>query len=80
MSTPRKQAIEILANFKKLTTYEYQEFAGANYSTFEHDTETLKNLSIFHVDEILSVIPMYIGNLNPKWKFWNDVKLCLNAL
>ena len=25
-------------------------------------------------DEVLKAIPMYVGELNPKWKYWNDVK------
>lgn len=31
------------------------------------------NCSIIAVSEIISDTHMYIGNLNPKWKFWNDV-------
>lgn len=30
--------------------------------------------SVICVDEILSVIPMYKGDLNPDWKFWSEVK------
>lgn len=26
------------------------------------------------VQEILKEIPMYTGNINPKWEFWNNVK------
>ena len=26
------------------------------------------------VEEILKAIPMYTGNLNPTWKYWNEVK------
>lgn len=25
-------------------------------------------------DEVLAALPMYTGNLNPTWKYWNDVK------
>ena len=32
------------------------------------------------VEEILKVIPMYVGNLNPQWKFWDEVKTELNKL
>lgn len=30
--------------------------------------------ALIAVNEILKVTPMYIGNLNPLWKFWEDVK------
>ncbi|WP_372937549.1 hypothetical protein [Seonamhaeicola sp.] len=33
-----------------------------------------KRTTLFYIDEILKAIPMYTGNLNPKWKFYNDVK------
>ena len=26
------------------------------------------------VNEIIDDIPMYLGNLNPKWYYWNEVK------
>ena len=34
-----------------------------------------KGCALITVNEILANTPMYTGNLNPKWKFWNDVKL-----
>ncbi|QQO97008.1 hypothetical protein Nekkels1_1 [Cellulophaga phage Nekkels_1] len=30
--------------------------------------------------ELIEEIPMYQGNLNPKWKYWNDVIGELNEL
>lgn len=30
--------------------------------------------------EIQKEIPMYIGCLNPKWKFWDDVKKYLSEI
>lgn len=29
-------------------------------------------------DLVLSTHSMYMGGLNPKWKYWNDVKQSLN--
>jgi hypothetical protein len=33
-----------------------------------------KQCALVCIKEILQVIPMYIGNLNPTWKYWNEVK------
>ena len=35
--TAKQKADELIKKVKKATTYKYQEYAGANYSTFEHD-------------------------------------------
>lgn len=32
------------------------------------------------VDEILSETPMYTGNRNPKWDYWQSVKQEINNL
>ena len=32
------------------------------------------------VEDIIKVIPMYVGNLNPLWKYWDDVRTELNKL
>lgn len=29
--------------------------------------------------EVIKVIPMYTGNLNPKWKFWSKVQGSIEA-
>ena len=52
--TPKEKANELIEKFKKATTYKYQEYAGANYSTFEHDIEELKNCAIIAVDEMIN--------------------------
>ena len=54
--TPSEKAIELLAKFKKKTTYQYQEYAGANYSTFEHDTDTIKECCLLTVEEVLKAM------------------------
>jgi len=30
------------------------------------------------VEEIINAIPMYIGHINPKWEFWQQVKQQVN--
>lgn len=34
-----------------------------------------KKCALITVNEILQNLPMYTGNLNPKWSFWNEVRL-----
>ena len=29
-------------------------------------------------EEIINAIPMYIGHINPKWEFWQQVKQQVN--
>ena len=36
--------------------------------------EQAKQCALNTIDEILQAIPMYIGNLNPTWKFYSEVK------
>ena len=38
------------------------------------DEQDAVKCAIVAVDEILKAIPMYTGNLNPTWKFYNEVK------
>ena len=33
-----------------------------------------KRCAIVLVDEVISVIPMYVGKLNPDWEFWDMVR------
>ena len=81
--TAKEKANELVEKFKKATTYKYQEYAGANYSTFEHDIEELKNCAIIAVDEIIyqiDCIDTYLGNLNEHLKYWQEVKTELEKL
>ena len=34
-----------------------------------------KKCALITANEILQNLPMYTGNLNPKWSFWNEVRL-----
>ena len=42
----KQEAERVVDKYKNLTTYQYQEYAGANPSTFEHDKDTLCNCAI----------------------------------
>lgn len=48
----------------------YLGCCGSNDKMWEY----AKARAIEQVEQILEVIPMYTGNLNPKWKKWNDIK------
>ena len=52
--TPKEKAKELFEKFKKATTFQYQEYGGAHYSTFEHDESTIKECAHIAVDEILT--------------------------
>jgi hypothetical protein len=49
----KDKAKELIDKFKKETSYEYQEYAGAHYSIFEHDIGTIKQCALLCVEEIL---------------------------
>ena len=66
--TAKQKADELIKKVKKATTYKYQEYAGANYSTFEHDIEELKNVALIMVDEIIATQPSYPSDVD-----WDDV-------
>jgi hypothetical protein len=87
--TPKEKAKELVEKFNKATTYKYQEYAGANYSTFEHDIEELKQCALIAVDEILSndflepQIKRHIGNVEPSpihLEYWQQIKIEIEAL
>jgi hypothetical protein len=74
--TPKQKADELIAKFKKITTYKYQEYAGANYSTFEHDIDTIKECALEVVNEIIN------GNFAEGYDhvFWLSVKVEIEAV
>lgn len=51
-------------------------YFGAINGTFEvgEMTRNAYGCALIHVQGIIDVLPMYTGNLNPKWKFYSDVK------
>lgn len=60
---PKEKAEEILRAFNKILT-------GDSKS----NNENAKKCALLCIDEILKVVPMYVGNLNPTWKFHKDVR------
>lgn len=66
--TAKQKANELIEKIKKATTFEYQEYAGPNYSIFEHDIETLKNVALVMVDEIIATEPCFPSDVD-----WDDV-------
>lgn len=80
-------AKELIEKVRKATTYQYQEYAGANYSTFEHDIATLKSVALITVQTLIDHLPKleFMEDLNKSIKnrellFWEQVKNELKAL
>lgn len=84
--TPIEKANELLRKLKLATTFKYQEYAGANYSTFEHDDEQLINCAIICVDEIIDAFisggrdSFELQNMDKELRFWYEVKDELNRM
>ena len=72
--TPKEKADELIEKFKKATTYKYQEYAGANYSIFEHDIEELQKCAIIAVDEIIDELKREPYNNYQRIISWQSVK------
>ena len=73
--TTKEKANNIINTFKKATSYKYQEYAGANYSTFEHDIDVLKDCALIMVDELIkSTIDTEL------LEYWLDVKKEINLM
>lgn len=43
------------------------------------DYDTILKVARYVADRMKSVIPMYTGNLNPKWKLYDTVFIILNG-
>jgi len=59
--------------------YQPMGYLGCNKSSDEM-WEWAKQRAKEQLKELIEEIPMYQGNLNPKWKYWNDVIGELNEL
>ena len=72
---------EIKVKAKEIINNIYQPL-GHLHCMVGSDTmwEYAKGRAKEHVDNIIEVIPMYTGNLNPKWKYWNDIRNELNTM
>ena len=64
--TPKEKANELIEEYLSLND-------NFNKPIITDEQDAVK-CAIVAVDEILKAIPMYTGNLNPTWKFYNEVK------
>ena len=83
----KRRALDLIDKARKATTYQYQEYAGANYSTFEHDLDTLKQVALITIEQVISILPKteYMEDLRKSIKnrelvFWELIKNELEAL
>ena len=83
----KRRALDLIDKARKATTYQYQEYAGANYSTFEHDIDILKQVALITIEQMISILPKneYMedsGKLikNREIVFWELFKTELEAL
>ena len=77
--TPKEKANELIEKAKKASSYQYQEYAGAHYTWFEHDIDTLKLIALITVEELLSTLTPFAGDDNAR-RYWNDVASELEVL
>ena len=54
-------------------------YVGSGMLSNTYDDDVIlwqaRKCALITVNEILANTPMYTGNLNPKWSFWNEVKI-----
>ena len=74
--TPKGKADELIEKFlNQPIHFPYidtvdKQCIGSGYMTYYSAIKC----AIIAVDEILNAIPMYTGNLNQTWKYYNEVK------
>lgn len=73
--SPKEKAEELLDKMTK-QTYEYQEYAGANYTTYEIGYQGGKKCALIAVDEILSLFVTVCEDT----RYWTIVKQELEKL
>lgn len=71
MENARKKAISLKNKYYKLFSVDLENTIS--------EKEAIECAKIT-VDEIIENTPMYLGNLNPKWSFWQEVKNELNNM
>lgn len=80
--TPEEKAKDL---FNKMlehcwyNTFPTDRYGVSRKVTTYRDNEA-KQCALIATNEIIENIPMYTGNLNPKWKYWDDVRTALNAI
>lgn len=81
--TPKEKAVELIAKFKKITSYKYQEYADANYSVFEHDIEIIKECAFSEIEEVrkeLKEFDNFDGYAQSRLDFWLNVQIEIEAI
>lgn len=73
--TPKEEADELYYNYHQLLRQ--MRFQAETMKQFNL---AAKECALSCVDKILKAIPMYNGNLNPKWKHYKEVKTELEKL
>jgi len=68
---PPKQNAEIL--LEKYTCYRLIQNFNQKVKS-DRDFNAMKGWAIICIEQMISITPMYTGNLNPKWKYLNEVK------
>jgi hypothetical protein len=79
----KEKAKELISKFKKITTYKYQEYAGARYSIFEHDIDTIKECCLGVITEIINSNPHsnpFNTDVYSTMDYWLEVKKEINNL
>jgi hypothetical protein len=70
--TPQEKAKELIEKANQATSYKYQEYAGAHYTTFEHDLSILKDIALIAVEEIWNALES--ARVFEEYDYWNEVK------
>lgn len=71
METPKEKAISLVQKYRQIELL--KDFDGM-------DEELAIECAKIVANEVIKSVPMYVGNLNPQWKFWDDVKNELEKL
>jgi len=79
MTEEKKKAKELIIFYYNFvsgwtSTNRPDENPSAQYEGEEMKMGRAIQCALYCCNEILKAIPMYTGNLNPTWKFWNAVK------
>lgn len=72
--TAKEKAKELIEKYSPMM-YCYM---GSGMLSNDYDEKVVRENAIqcakIAVDEIIANTDMYVGNLNPKWSFWQEVK------
>lgn len=71
--TPEEKAIDLVQKFEGLVPKPFDGERNIRLS------DSVKLRSLICCNEVLKALPMYTGNLNPTWKYWDDVKKIIQS-